>query len=179
MATISANLFNVLSNLSNGTFVSVVSATEPKLLKRGNPLAGAKVVKLTKAVLQFGYSYENAVNNRIAEGNFEAEGLPWGSWVKGFENKIIEHNGELYARFYEKKNDHREVIYLVNGEMASEEEVAIIKQFTPKSYSNRQAEVGIEDYADQVKPRTYKFSSIVSLKCGAIGYQKMIEVVGA
>ena len=172
------DLFSALANLSNGTFVSVISATEPKLLKRGNPLAGVKVVKLTKAVLQFGYSYENAVNNRI-EGDFEAEGLPWGSWVKGFENKIIEHNGELYARFYEKKNDHREVIYLVNGEIASDEEIAIIKQFTPKSYSNRQAEVGIEDYADQVKPRTYKFSSIVSLKCGAIGYQRAIEVVGA
>ena len=195
------DLFSALANLSNGTFVSVISATEPKLLKRGNPLAGAKVVKLTKAVLQFGYSYENAVNNRIEKinsyidendmfdgeivydiiekPNFEAEGLPWGSWVEGFENKIIEHKGELYARFYEKKNDHREVIYLVNGEMASDEEIAIIKQFTPKSYSNRQAEVGIEDYADQVKPRTYKFSSIVSLKCGAIGYQRAIEVVGA
>lgn len=170
------NLFDILANINAASFVSVISATEPKLLKRGNPLAGAKVVKLTKAVLQFGYSYENAVNNRTEE-EFKAEGLPWGKWVEGFENKILEHNGELYARFYEKKNDHREVIYLVNGEIASEEEVAIIKQFTPKSYSNRQAEVGIEEYADQVKPRTYKFSSIVGLKCGTIEYHKESEMV--
>lgn len=174
------NLFDILANINAASFVSVVSMTEPKMNKRGNPLANAKVVKLTKAVLQFGYSYENAVNNRIAEGeSFEAESLPWGKWVEGFENKILEHKGEYYARFYEKKNDHREVYYLVNGELATEEEVAIIKQFTPKSYSNRQSEVGIEDYVDQVKPRTYKFSSIVGLKCGTIEYHKESEMVAA
>ena len=195
------NLFDILANINAASFVSVVSMTEPKMNKRGNPLANANVVKLTKAVLQFGYSYENAVNNRIEKinsyidendmfdgeivydiiekPNFKSESLPWGKWVEGFENKILEHKGEYYARFYEKKNDHREVYYLVNGELATEEEVAIIKQFTPKSYSNRQAEVGIEDYADQVKPRTYKFSSIVGLKCGTIEYHKESEMVAA
>lgn len=167
-----ATLFDILADINAGSFVSVVSVTEPKLLKRGNPYNGMKVEKITKAVLQYGYSYENAVNNRIAEGEeFKADELPWGEWVEGFENKILMHKGELYARFYEKKNDHREVIYLINGQIATEEQVAIIKQFTPKSNSKKQEEVGLE-YEEQVKPRTYKFSSIVSLKCGKLEYNR-------
>lgn len=184
-------LFDILAAMNAGTFVRVNSVTEPKLLKRGNPLAGAKVIKLTKATLQFGYSYENAVNNRIEKinsyidendmfdgeivydiiekPNFKAEELPWGKWVDGQVNRILEHNGEYYGRFYEVKNGNREVIYLVNGEIATEEQVEIIKQFTPKSKSNRQEEVGIE-VENQVKPRTYKFSSIVGLKCGELEY---------
>lgn len=161
-------LFDILAAMNAGTFVRVNSVTEPKLLKRGNPLAGAKVIKLTKATLQFGYSYENAVNNRTEE-EFKAEELPWGKWVDGQVNRILEHNGEYYGRFYEVKNGNREVVYLVNGEIATEEQVEIIKQFTPKSKSNRQEEVGIE-VENQVKPRTYKFSSIVGLKCGELEY---------
>lgn len=167
-----ATLFDILVNINAGSFVSLVSVTEPKLLKRGNPLNGFKIEKITKAVLQYGYSYENAVNNRVAEGEeFKADELPWGEWVDGFENKILIHKGELYVRLYEKKNDSRQVFYLINGELATDEQVAIIKQFTPKSNSKKQEEVGLE-YEEQVKPRSYKFSSIISLKCGENYYNR-------
>jgi hypothetical protein len=154
--------------MKSGSFVKVISMTEPKLLKRGNPLANATITKVTNATLQFGYSYENSVNNRTDE-EFVAEALPWGKWVEGQVNRILEHNGEYYGRFYELKNGHRDVLYLVDGEFATDEQIEIIKQFTPKSKSNRQEEVGIS-IENQVKPRSYKFSSIVGLKCGELEY---------
>ena len=170
------NLFDTLANLSNGTFVRIAATTEVSMNKRNNPLANERVEKITIATLQFGCSYENCVNNRTEE-EFKAEGLPWGSWVEGMENKVIEHKGEYYVRLYEKKNDNRKVAYFVNGERATEEQIAIIKEFAKKSYSKKQAEVGIEKYEEQVRPRSYKFSSINWLKCGQNVYNGMIEVV--
>lgn len=130
--------------------------------------------------MQFGYSYENAVNNRIerelgAERTFEAEPLAWGEWV--VPNKIITHKNELYGRFYTMPNASVEVVYMVGNRTATAEEVAVIKSLEPKSsYSNRQAEVGLTDH--QVQPRCYKSSNILSLTTNGWTYNReVIEVV--
>ena len=95
-------LFALLAGLNGATIVTITTRTEAKMNKRGNPLAGHKVEKLTVVNCQFGYNYENAVNNRLekigAGTKFKTETLPWGVWE--ITNKVILHNGERYARFY-------------------------------------------------------------------------------
>ena len=59
------DLLNILNGISNGTFVGVHSLTEPKMRKTGNPFNGHLVQKMSVQTLQWGYNYENAVNNRI------------------------------------------------------------------------------------------------------------------
>ena len=49
--------------------------------KTNNPFNGHKVQKLTIQTLQFGYNYENAVNNRIEDKTFVADPLKWGEWL--------------------------------------------------------------------------------------------------
>ena len=173
-------LANTLADVKGATICTLVTATTPKMRKGGNPFLDTTITKICKQQMQFGYNYENAVNNRIenelgAERTFEAEPLAWGEWV--VPNKIITHKGELYGRFYTMPNATVEVVYMVGNRTATAEEVAVIKSLEQKSgFSNRQAEVGLTDH--QVQPRCYKLSNIVSLTtCGWTYNREVVEVV--
>ena len=159
------DLLNILNGISNGTFVGVHSLTEPKMRKTGNPFNGHLVQKMSVQTLQWGYNYENAVNNRIdGDKEFVAEPLKWGEWL--VPNKVITHKGNLYARFYKVDNENCKVntYYLIDGVIADDEQEKTIKSFLiAPSESARQAEVGLTEH--QVKPRDFKFSSIIGLSC--------------
>lgn len=163
MQTISNNnILAVLNTISNGTFVGVHSLTEPKMRKTNNPFNGHRVQKLTIQTLQFGYNYENGVNNRLNGGTtFVAEPLKWGEWL--VPNKVITHKGKLYARFYKVDNGTpANVTYLIDGVIATEEQEQVIKSFlVAPSSSARQAEVGLVEH--QVKPRDFAFDNIIGL----------------
>ena len=170
----SSSLLALLSNLNGASFVNLTTITEPKMKKTGNPFADCKVQKMTTQVMQFGYSYENAVNNRTDKDiEFVAEPLKWGEWL--IPNKVITHKGNLYARFYKVGNEKAKTIFLIDGFIASAEQTEIIKSFLPApSESNRQAEVSLTD--NQVKPRDFAFKSIVGLKVNGETY-KVVEQV--
>ena len=155
-------ILSVLNTIKVGTFCEVHSLTEPKMRKTGNPFNGHKVQKMTIQTLQWGYNYENGVNNRLNGGTtFVAEPLKWGEWL--IPNKVITHKGKLYARFYKVDNDTKpNVMYLIDGVIATDEQEETIKSFLiAPSQSNRQAEVGLTEH--QVKPRDFAFDSIIGL----------------
>ena len=165
-------LAQMLINLNGATICNLTYITDAKLLKRGNPLKDCKVDKIESLVCQFGYNYQNSVNNRLEkqgdEREFVADSLPWGKWI--VVNKIIEHNGELYARFYVMQGGKREVLYLVNNEIATSAQVEVIKQFTPaRKESNRQAESGLTE--NQCKPFTINLKNVISLKVNGEEYR--------
>lgn len=156
------DLVQSLKASKGGQFVSVCYENEQKMNKRNNPYYG-RVVKRVVAQMQFGYSYENACNNRCADGvTFVADSLPWGAWVEGLENKVIVHKGEYYLRLYDITNKAPKVTYYVDGAIATSEQIAEFMAFVPqsKSYSEKQAEHGIEK---QVMPRAIRFSNIREL----------------
>ena len=163
---IANTIFNALNTIKGCKIVAIEYSGEVKLLKRGNPLASANVTKITKITAQFGYSYENAVNNRLqragAENDFTADSLPWGTWL--VPNKFIEYKGSVYVRFYSMKNGQASVQYFVNGQPASEAEIAIIKQFTPvRKESAKQSEAGLTE--NQVRPFNVNLENILKVTC--------------
>lgn len=165
-------MFNALCETKGCQFISYVSIKEHKMNKRNNPLYG-RVRKITASNCQFNYNYEKAVNNRLEkagkEGNFESSTLPWGKWIEGQENKLIEHKGEIYVRLYKAKNCKRKVEYLVDGRIATEEEKAIISAYTPKSSGSvKQAEYGLSE--NQVEPFSVKLKDIVRLAINDVRY---------
>lgn len=171
-----ANILSVLSSIANGTFVGMTSLTEPKMRKTNNPFNGHKVQKYTIQTLQWGYSYENAVNNRTdCDTEFVAEPLKWGEWL--IPNKVITHKGKLYARLYKVDNGVApQVTYLIDGVIATEEQERIIKSFLiAPSESRRQAEVGLTEH--QVKPRDFAFDSIVAIRTQGEEYEIVREEV--
>lgn len=155
-----------LASVKGCQFMNVVAITDPDMYLRNNPFRG-RVKKVTITPMQFGYSYQNAVNNRLdregCEANFEADALSWGAWVKGMENKVIEHKGMHYLRTYCVRNAKPRTFYLLDGHLASTEEYAEFSQFfKAPSTSAKQEEAGLAEEL-QVKPRNYKFSSLVAV----------------
>ena len=153
-------------NLKGCQFVNIMALTDADMYLRNNPFRG-RVQKFTITPMQVNYDYETAVNNRLArdgkEANFTADKLPWGQWVEGMRNKVIAHKDMLYLRTYCVRNARPRTYYLLDGHLASVEEYKEFAPFLkPSSTSDKQSAHGLEEEF-QVKPRDYKFSSLVAI----------------
>ena len=76
--------------------------------------------------IRVGVNYKNLKANK----NKEIQPLPWGKWVKGLENLVVEHKGNYYLRItstnpndLEKASDVIATRYIQNGVEISKEEV--------------------------------------------------------
>jgi hypothetical protein len=166
MKMTSAQFVQFLANHKGCSFINVMALTDADMYLKGNPFRG-RVQKFTITPMQFGYDYENAVNNRLAregkEANFTADKLPWGQWLEGMRNKVITHKDMLYMRTYCVRNARPRTYYLLDGHLASVEEYKEFAPFLkPSSTSDKQSAHGLEEEF-QVKPRDYKFSSLVAI----------------
>lgn len=164
------NLFNLVAEVKGCQFGTIQYISEGGIPKK--VLGGAVVTKLVTAQMQIGYSYENAVNNRLEkqgnEGNFVAESLPWGSWL--IPNKIITHKDTLYLRYYDYKGASKDSVWFVNGRIATTHEMELIVTYlrSKDTASKRQAEYGLTE--NQVKPKVVKMHNIVLLSVGGHTY---------
>jgi hypothetical protein len=161
-----AQFAEFVGNLNGCKFVNIIALTDADMYLKGNPFRG-RVKKFTVTPMQIGYDYETAVNNRLAregkERTFSADNLPWGAWVEGMRNKVLAHKDNLYLRTYCVRNSKPKTFYLLDGVLATAEQMAEIKQWLkPTTTSIKQEEAGLaEEY--QVKPRDYKFASILAI----------------
>ena len=164
------DLIKMVSELKGCQFASMTYENEVKCKVAVKKQLGVitKLVELRN--IQIGASYENAVNNHLENiqgiPDFKSFPLPFGEWVVGQENKLIEHKGQLYLRFYEVRNTTTKVTYNVNGVPATQSQVQLIEEnlYASSSYSNRQAEYGLTEQEDQVEPRVIRVDNILTLK---------------
>ena len=155
----SSTLTHAIISQKSHTFVSVTYENEVRMNKRRNPYYG-RVTKRVVAQMSYCYSYENACNNRCADGvTFVADSLPWGTWV--VPNKIIVHKDEYYIRLYDIHGKTPKIEYFVDGKPATLAQYREFSQFFSKSNttSEKQSAHGIEEER-QVMPRAIKFSCI-------------------
>jgi hypothetical protein len=151
-----------------GCKIATISTKTTIKLPKKYGIDGVVTKVASNMQVQLNYNYENAVNNRLErQGDtriFTTQELPWGKWVKGQENKLIEHKGELYLRIYLMKNTKSDKAYFVNGVAATQEQVATIQMYERSKYtqSGTQAEVGLTE--NQVMPKNVKLSGILVLK---------------
>ena len=168
-----AMLYEILRDIKGCQFAHVVLKTRvgvPKKLGLGD------VEKIFDGSVQLNYSYENAVNNRLEkkglQGDFETLPLPWGGWE--IPNKIITYKGKKYMRYYLVNcvDDAKKpkVHFLVNGRDATDSEIEVIKPYANKSYSNRQAVMGLTE--NQVSARVVEFCNVIEVSVGGKRYKK-------
>ena len=142
---------------------------------------GVVVTKLVRTDCQINFSYENAVNNRLEkqgnERNFVSQSLPWGNWVVGQENKLIEHKDTLYLRYYDVNNADIQSLWFVNGRIANAEEFKKIMEYlqSKKKSISTQENVGLVE--NQVKPKVVKVENILRLAVNGQVYEKVNEFV--
>lgn len=141
--------------------VDLEIATEPTMLKRGNPYIG-RVKKHTAYLgVEFGKNYTEEVNKRrLEEGkaaDFQAKKSPYEE-----VNEFFVRKGEqIYLRYLLAKDAKpSKTIYEVDGRPATESEIEEIKSFFPqkKSATNQGLEKG-----NEVDFRVTKIENIVAL----------------
>ena len=170
----SAELIEILKATS-AEEITLTTSTEVKMNKRGNSLVenGNKVTKTTSATYQFGGSYEERINESIDSSiGYKAKPLPWGAWVEGAEGKVITHTKtdkegnettNFYLRYYNATSEVSTTTF-VDGEVATDEQMKIIEQFTPKK---KEAKVVTESGAEvenKVKTNVVNFANIVTIE---------------
>jgi hypothetical protein len=169
-----SSLMTMVMNLIGCVFAHITTETTVKIPKKYG-ISGV-VTKVVSKIVQLNFSYENAVNNRLArEGkdkDFEAQKLPWGEWFVA--NKIIAHKGKFYLRYYDINNGNvLNKAYFVNGKPATEDELAIIKEYEKSTNKSSNTQGLSEEH--EVRPLVVAEENIVALKCGEIDYHRALD----
>lgn len=175
------DLVNILvMAMATAESVEVQTYSVAKMNKRNNPLSNERVMRLQTIEYGFGGSYEQRVNEALAENNIEGEfksgGLKWGKWVEGAEGAVISHTKDgvdkLYMRCYVKHNGVKSTEYYVNGKPASEMQESTIIEFTPNRTKDcsTQSEAGLEK-GKQVIPNVVDFDNIITITIDGTTYE--------
>ena len=155
--------------------ITLTTSTEVKMNKRGNSLVenGNKVTKTTSATYQFGGSYEERINESIDSSiGYKSKPLPWGSWVNGAEGKVITHTKtdkegnettNFYLRYYNATSEVSTTTF-VDGEFATDEQMKIIEQFTPKKKETKVVTESGAEVENKVKTNVVNFANIVTIE---------------
>ena len=155
--------------------ITLTTSTEVKMNKRGNSLVenGNKVTKTTSASYQFGGSYEERINESIDSSiGYKAKPLPWGSWVNGAEGKVITHTKtdkegnettNFYLRYYNATSEVSSTTF-VDGEFATDEQMKIIEQFTPKKKESKVVTESGAEVENKVTTNVVNFANIVTIE---------------
>ncbi len=140
-------LKNFLNDGGSATFATISAQLEQELLKTGNPLRDAEVTKLVSYRVRLNCNYQNAVNNQREREGKEADFVSKGAWHRPlydlFNGSIVQHKNSVDIKDDELKQTYVKMIlekvtthqYFVNGVLATEAELDIIKQFKPQKKS--------------------------------------------
>lgn len=108
-----------IANVKKGRYLSL---TKKKDLGKG-------ITKESDMRMRIGVAYSNMEVN----AERQTSSLPWGHWVEGLENLVVEHKGNYYLRVTAVDPEHPEKCadvvatrYLLGGKQISKEEVVEI-----------------------------------------------------
>lgn len=112
-------ILNTLATVKKGRYISLTKIKD----------LGGGIVKESDMRIRIGVSYANMAVN----ANKQTGSLPWGTWVPGLENLVVEHKGSYYLRISsttpENPESGADVIatrYIRNGQQIAKEEVVSI-----------------------------------------------------
>lgn len=155
---------NFVSNLKGCKIATLVYQTTIKVPQKYG--LGGVATKRTKIQVQLNYSYANAVNNRLEkqgdERAYETQSMSWGDWV--VPNLIKEYKGNRYLRAYLMKGHKGETQYFVNGLSATQEQIEIIQSYERSKYHQNGTQASLGLVENQVKPKDFKYESILELR---------------
>ena len=180
------------ATINPATFGSVTYLTKEKFNKSELAQVGACV--LEKMVVldncQLAYNYASAVNRHIDAvvgkdtDDYQAEKPRGKFWVNYPLILGADKNPEtLYLRVYLAKNTKAKNVYFCDGQPATDEQIAKIKEIKaskPKTLCKKQADAGLENEDEQVIPRDITLANIIELRAfGEIwsGYKDVSEYI--
>lgn len=164
----------VFANIQRNAFgVTLVTETEPKMNKRGNPFYG-RVVKRTRSVnVALGRDYEKRVNKDLADKGLAPtfkSAKPSGRHIYDktmfFEQSDTDAD-KFYLRVMYNRNSKSYVTYLIDGRDATPQELKELEEWLPKSApSAKQSACGLDEGEQEIF-RAYLTTSIVEIAQGS------------
>jgi hypothetical protein len=160
-------IINAINDGGSATFATVIAVVEVDMYKKGNPLRKSLVQKRIELSVSLNANYANAVNNqRLREGK-PADFVPTPSWaVRVYDSvngSILRHKDDENRRYLQvilKKGAPKvKPLYFVNDRLATDEEIAVIRQF--RKPSEEPTNQGLNA---PVLPRRIKLENIVELR---------------
>jgi hypothetical protein len=164
MQTITHKQFvEMLSARRGATILGLLTETEPKAKKTGNPYKEIK--KIVHQTVVTGAKYKEAILKQGAE-SFDSDPLPYGEYV--VDNKVIKHNGEMQLRtVFRNAPKPVKVQFVADGEEVAKETIS--KYLINSSPSAKQERVGVKG-KKQVKVRNFKLSNIKEVRMNGEKY---------
>lgn len=165
-ALTATGLVALLSEVKGATFATLITETDARLRKGGNPFGPVR--KVSRVNVTLGFQYEAAVNRQRtregSEADFEAKPRQWGVRKPG--TMLVEHKGKVYLETkVERSLSH---VYLTaSGQELTDEEVA---PFLPAKGASRQ------EVEREILVRDYDLESIRSLAFGGEQYVMLHDV---
>lgn len=156
-------------------FISFESQTEPKMRKTNNPYFGT-VVKVTKAVVQIGRDYEDAVNNQLIKEGKEPDFVASAPSGRHHISKLLtaknDDEKQLYLNIFYFNNDKARIrVKYIDTITGKEIDKALLAPFMPKA---SEAEQGGVDKKIIIRP--YKLESIKWLSCAEFSAGKRLQI---
>jgi hypothetical protein len=150
----------ILGARKGAVILGIISNTDAKALKTGNP--HAEIRKVTRQTVVTGADYQAAVEKQGGQG-FKAEGMSYGEFV--IEKKVIRGpKGDLQLRTVARNpRKPSSVVFLADGKPVEKRE---IEAFLPKRKgSAKQAAAGVVG-KKQVIVRNFSFDNIEQVRLG-------------
>ena len=158
-------LEEMLANQKGATMVTVVTRTEPRMRKTGNPFVG-RVFMISRVNGVANFIYGNSVNRQReregTEADFQAEPRKWGERVKG--TPLVLHKGQMYLELKVERSLGHTYVF-ANGSALTDTDVTSLKGFL---YKSSQAKTQQTD--KEIILRDYKVANIVAITMGRIRY---------
>jgi len=111
-----------LANVKKGRYISLKKVKD----------YGKGVTKESDLVIRLGVNYANMAINKDRQTPIQS--LPWGSWVPGLENLVIEHKGNYYLRVASSYSSNNKSTYYLDGvQITKEDAIGIIGEKKLKS----------------------------------------------
>lgn len=185
------NLVNGLKNYAKGSFGTIVSTiTTPKMNKGGkmgvapNPLYNRVEKHTTYTNVRLGVSYENVIRAKMERNgenpdNWQSQASSVGKYYNEFLLQSRKEENQFYIKIGLFPNTKTETTYFVDGIPATDEQLAIIKAYTPeKTAPTKQTEAGIpeDEVYNVVSP---KLENVVSITQGEKTLYKRVELAAA
>jgi len=157
-------LLATLDGIKGATFATIVTETDARLKKTGNPFGPVR--KVSRVNVTLGFQYASAVNRQRtregSEADFESAPRQWGERVTPM---LVEHKGRTYLET-KVENVYSTEYYTTDGRKLSREDVA---PFLPsRSGSSRQKtekEIVVRDYAiDSIRSLAMKGEEFIMLQ---------------
>ena len=127
-----------IEGIKKGVFTTITQITTKKPTK---DFKDAIIEKHTQTVIRMGISYQNMKQNQ----NRITGKLPWGQWMAGYENYLIEHKEKVYLRLYRDSIHQEKTVWYLNGKETTEKYLIENNIMKPSTNNNACYAIQIEN----------------------------------